>query len=62
MDVTRSAYRIPEIIRRNNVSRSTIYEAIRAGKLKAKKNGKITLITAEAEREWLDAMPALELK
>jgi hypothetical protein len=62
MDVTRTAYRIPEIIRRNNVSRSKIYEDIRDGKLKAKKNGKITLITAEAEREWLDAMPALELK
>jgi len=57
----RNAFRILEFCRRNSISRSKAYDDIRAGKLKAKKSGKVTLITAEAEREYLDAMPTLEL-
>jgi excisionase family DNA binding protein len=56
----RTAYRIFEICRRNGIGRSKVYEEIAAGRLKAKKNGKLTLITAKAEAEWLEAMPALE--
>lgn len=42
---------------RYGLSVSTIYNQMRSGRLKAKKLGKRTLITAEAEQEWLDNLP-----
>jgi excisionase family DNA binding protein len=40
--------------------RTYVYELIRQGKLKAKKSGRRTLITAEAWKEHLASLPDLE--
>ncbi len=42
---------------RNGISLTTVYNQMRSGQLKAKKLGKRTLITAEAEKEWLENLP-----
>lgn len=39
-----------------------LYEEIKAGRLKAKKFGKRTLITATALEEWLNSLPDYEIK
>ncbi len=36
-----------------------LYQEINAGRLKARKSGKRTLITSEALAEWLNALPAI---
>jgi excisionase family DNA binding protein len=41
------------------VSRTTIYQEIRAGRLKAKKCGAKTLLTYESGQAWLAALPDL---
>lgn len=56
----RHGFRIAEFCRRNSVGRSFAYDQIAAGRLKAVKAGRITLITAEAERDWLEALPAFQ--
>jgi excisionase family DNA binding protein len=40
-----------------NIGRSTIYEEIRAGRLKARKAGARTLIAHEDAIAWLNALP-----
>jgi excisionase family DNA binding protein len=62
MDNVRKAYSVNEFCGRNGISRSTVYEEIRRGRLKVRKLGRKTLITDKAERTWLDALPLLELK
>jgi len=47
--------------KKHNVSRTTIYNEIKSGRLKAKKLGGRTIITAEDERAWLDSLPVLEV-
>ena len=56
---SRSAYRINEICARNRVGRTKIYEEIGTGRLEARKLGRRTIVTAEAERRWLDSLPIL---
>ena len=46
---------------RNGLSYNTIYKEIKAGRIKAKKLGIRTLITAEAEQAWLDSLPDVEV-
>jgi excisionase family DNA binding protein len=46
---------------RAGVGRDAIYAAVREGKLEAKKMGRRTLITADALRRFLDALPPLQL-
>lgn len=45
------------VAKRNGISHGTVYAEIKAGRLKAKKLGRRTIITHEAEQEWLDNMP-----
>ena len=51
------AYSVKEAVNRLGISRATLYREIAAGRLQAVKCGKRTLITPEAERAWLAALP-----
>jgi hypothetical protein len=51
------AYSINGFAKKGPFSRSSIYAAIRTGKLKAKRLGCRMIITDEAAREYLDSMP-----
>jgi hypothetical protein len=51
MDVTRISYRMSEFCARHNVSRSYAYEEKDKGNLEILEGG---IVTAEAEKRWLD--------
>ena len=51
-------YSVKQVAEALGLSTKTIYEAIEAGKLQAKKTGKQFLITREAVREYFDSLPA----
>jgi excisionase family DNA binding protein len=53
----RVALRVKEACASLSISRSTIYEEIRAGRLKALKAGSRTLIPVEAIDAWLNSLP-----
>jgi len=42
---------------RSGLSAPTIYKEINEGRLKAKKLGKRTIITPEAEKDWINNLP-----
>ena len=50
--VARKAFDIPEFCEAYRVGRSTVYEEIRAGRLKIFKVGKLTRISVEAAANW----------
>jgi len=50
-------YSVRQVAESLGLSTKTIYEAIDAGRLKAKKTGKQFLITREAVREYWDSLP-----
>lgn len=58
----RTSYSVAEIAARNHLGIATIWREIAANKLAARKLGRRTLITAEDERAWLDAMPRSNAK
>jgi hypothetical protein len=43
-----------------NVGRTKAYEEINAGRLRARKCGKRTIVTADDAEEWLRWLPAIE--
>jgi excisionase family DNA binding protein len=51
-------YSVKQVAEALGLSTKTIYEAIEAGKLQAKKTGKQFLITREAVREYFDRLPS----
>jgi hypothetical protein len=52
------AYSIAEITRpRTPFSRSMVYEEIKAGRLKARKLGRKTIILGDEYRAWLESLP-----
>ena len=51
------AYSIREAVAAANIGRSSIYEAIAAGRLNARKLGKRTLILRDDLTAWLDSLP-----
>jgi excisionase family DNA binding protein len=53
------AYSITDACMAGNTGRTTIYEAIRAGELRAVKRGRRTLILADDLRQWLESLPSL---
>jgi hypothetical protein len=55
----RRSFRIPEIAQRNGFSDAFIWKEIAAGKLRARKAGRATIVTGEDEGAWLDAMPVM---
>ena len=54
------AYPFRTFLERYGVGKTKAYEEIKAGRLKAIKNGRATIITAEAAKAWLDSLPALK--
>jgi excisionase family DNA binding protein len=46
-------YRVKDAMRLLNLSRSVIYELLRAGRLRSVQQGRARLITAEAIREYI---------
>jgi excisionase family DNA binding protein len=55
------AYTVDEAAFRAGLGRDAIYDAVREGKLEAKKKGRRTLVTADALRRYLENLPALQL-
>ncbi len=51
------AYRVKEACDKLSISRSTLYEEIAAGRLKAVKCGSRTLIPTAAAKSWLHSLP-----
>ncbi|WP_420839429.1 helix-turn-helix domain-containing protein [Bradyrhizobium oropedii] len=56
------AHSIPEACTATRVSRTLLYEAIRAGTLRAVKNGRRTLILDEDLRTWIKSLPTFVMK
>ncbi|MEQ1768503.1 MAG: DNA-binding protein [Devosia sp.] len=54
------AHYIPNLIENGVASRRKLYEAINSGALKARKNGKRTVILDGDLRAWLDNLPVYE--
>ncbi|MHB2211445.1 helix-turn-helix domain-containing protein [Methylobacterium sp. CM6257] len=53
----KSAHSIAEVIERAGSSRTTIYAEIAAGRLKARKLGRRTLILDKDLEDWLATLP-----
>ena len=56
------AMTIAEACAASRIGRTRVYEAIRAGELRARKHGKRTLILADDLRQWLERLPVLAPK
>ncbi len=52
----RRLYRIPHAMRLLSMSRSVIYEKIRAGRLRIVKEGRTTFVPAEAIEEYVELL------
>lgn len=53
------AYSIDEVTRITSTGRTAVYEAIKARKLKARKNGRRTIIVDTDLRAWLSSLPEM---
>ena len=53
------AMSIAEFCERYAVGRTTAYEEIKAGRLRARKCGKRTIISEDDAEEWLRCLPAI---
>ena len=51
------AFTIRELVKAGGGSRTVIYEAIKSGKLKAKKRGRSTIILASDLAQYLESLP-----
>ena len=51
------AFTIPEAVEEGAGSRTVIYEAIKSGKLRARKRGRSTIILAADLAEYLENLP-----
>lgn len=58
----RLSYRIADLPRITGIGRSTIYEAIAAGKLRAVKNGRATIVLSDDLKRWLASFEPIPAK
>jgi excisionase family DNA binding protein len=56
------ALKISEACAASRCGRTTVYEAIKRGELRALKRGKSTLILETDLRRWLESLPAIGSK
>jgi excisionase family DNA binding protein len=56
------AYSVEEACEAGRTGRTSIYEAINAGELRAVKRGRRTLILVSDLHQWLSGLPAIEPK
>jgi hypothetical protein len=54
------AMSIRDFGRRYGIGRTRTYEEINAGRLKARKSGRRTIITADDAEDWLSRLPAFQ--
>lgn len=54
----RIAHSVDETVQISGTSRTSVYEAIRSGELKAKKLGRRTLVLDDDLRAWLASLPS----
>jgi hypothetical protein len=57
LPIPRKSFRLDEIASRNTFSLGFIYKQIGLGLLRARKAGAATIVTAEDEQAWIEAMP-----
>jgi hypothetical protein len=53
----KEAFSPDEISRRNSIGRTAVFAEIKAGRLEARKVGRRTIITREAEKAWHNSLP-----
>lgn len=58
---SREAYGIEDFAQTFSIGRTIVFAEIKAGRLKAVKLGRRTLIPVTAAREWLAGLPAREV-
>lgn len=54
----KAAYSVEDFCDLYGIGRTQAYEEVKAGRLKAKKVGRRTIITPEAGQEWLASLPS----
>lgn len=57
---SKPAYRIKELVQRSPVGRSTIFDAISRGELRARKLGRATIVLSEDFDTWLRSLPEVK--
>lgn len=59
-EIERVADNIPQACERLGISKTLIYKEIGAGRLKAVKAGRRTLVTRDAQNAWMASLAAFE--
>lgn len=62
IDQAKPLYTVDEAAQIMRVGKTKFYALLKTGKISALKNGKATLVTAEAISQWIEALPSIETK